>query len=107
MNSANLISVAVIGLVMATLSAMPVYAGSTEPSAILIAQVDANKDEQTKKAKKAKEKPECRRVRETGSRIASRICKKPSQWAREQENSRESVERSIEGARRNTSTGDS
>ena len=109
MKSAILLSVTVIGLVVATLSATPVHADNTESSPAQITQAEAGKDKQAKKEKKTKkkkEKRECRRMRETGSRIATRVCKKPSQWARDEENSRETVERSNEGSRRNTTTGD-
>lgn len=67
---------------------------------VLIAQAEQD----NKAVKPKKEKRECRRVRQTGSRIASRVCKKPSEWARISENSKEAVERSIEGTHRNTGT---
>ena len=68
--------------------------------------VYAQADQQTKvekKAKKGSANRECRRVKETGSRIAKRICKKPEQWAREEELARENIEQTREGANRNTS----
>jgi hypothetical protein len=57
-----------------------------------------------KKVKKGKENRECRRVKETGSRIATRVCKNPQQWVREEDAARENIEQTREGANRNTGT---
>jgi len=75
-------------------------------SQMQLAKVDAKAEKKAKKAKKAQKKRECRRVRETGSRIASRVCKKPEQWAREEEHAQEMVRRSSDGARRSTGASD-
>ena len=71
-------------------------APASDPS--LVAQAE----QENKEVKKKKEKRECRRVRQTGSRIASRVCKKPSEWARINESSQEAVRRSVDGSHLNT-----
>jgi len=76
-------------------------AASTEPTLLARAEV-AQAEQDNKEAKPKKEKRECRRVRQTGSRIASRVCKKPSEWARINESSQEAVRRSVDGSNRNT-----
>ncbi|MCR9260251.1 MAG: hypothetical protein NXH95_11050 [Pseudomonadaceae bacterium] len=55
-----------------------------------------------KKTKKGSANRECRRIKETGSRIAKRVCKKPEQWAREEEMAREAVNQTREESNRNT-----
>ncbi|XOV84978.1 MAG: hypothetical protein ACFHXK_07600 [bacterium] len=69
------------------------------PVSSVSAQMD--KPQQVEKKKKGSPNRECRRVKETGSRIATRICKKPEQWAREEQLARENVERTRQGATRN------
>ena len=47
---------------------------------------------------------ECRKVRSTGSRIPERVCRRESEWRRIEENSRQSVEDSLERSRRDTNS---
>ncbi len=87
--------------VIVTMSVETAHAAGVAP--VQLAQAD----QVEKKAPKQKQKRECRRVRETGSRIATRVCKKPREWARVDAAGRESVERSVERANRNTGTASS
>jgi len=70
-------------------------------------QKRAEKEARKQRKQAAKANRECRRIKETGSRIASRVCRTPSEWRRIEENSRDSVERVKEGVTRNTAGGDS
>jgi hypothetical protein len=88
------IAVALLGLSMTA----PVVASVASAEPLLLAQTE----KADKKVKPKKEKRECRRVRNTGSRIASRECKKPSEWARISEASQDAVRNSVEGTKRNT-----
>jgi len=60
-----------------------------------------------KKTKKTPDKRVCRYVRETGSRIRQKVCRKQKDWDRIEEASQESVERSAMGAKRARSSGES
>lgn len=74
---------------------------------VLLAQADAQATAKAEKEKKkAKNKRVCRYVRETGSRIRERVCRKQKDWDRLEEASRENVERAYEGSNRNTAGGD-
>ena len=64
-------------------------------------------DEQVKKTKKNPDKRVCRYVRETGSRIREKVCRKQKDWDRIENASQESVERSAMGAKRARSAGES
>lgn len=97
------VGIVLLGVLLISSPVKAVLADVGKVNFTQLAQVD---EKVKKKAKKKKEKRECRRIRETGSRIASRVCKKPSQWAREEERAQESVRRSVEGAKRVTTTGD-
>ena len=76
--------------------------GATSVSAqapLLVAQVDS---EAAKKAKKAKNKRVCRYVKETGSRIRERVCRKQKDWDRIEERAKENVRDAYDGSNRNT-----
>jgi predicted naringenin-chalcone synthase len=84
-----------IGLTALLLGALALF-----PLSAVYAQ--AEKQQQVEKKKQGSANRECRRIKETGSRIAKRVCKKPEQWAREEQIARENIEQSREGANRNT-----
>ena len=74
---------------------------------VALAQADQQAVAQTEKEKKkAANKRVCRYVRETGSRIRERICRKQKDWDRIEEQAREDVDRAYEGSNRNTTGGD-
>ncbi|MEM7100977.1 MAG: hypothetical protein AAF541_22145 [Pseudomonadota bacterium] len=66
---------------------------------LLVAQVD---QKAAKDAKKAKNKRVCRYVRETGSRIRERVCRKQKDWDRMEERAKENVRDAYDGSNRNT-----
>lgn len=71
------------------------------PAGQVYAQAETEKKLE-KKTKRGSANRECRRIKETGSRIAKRVCKKPEQWARDEEMARESVNQTREESNRNT-----
>ena len=74
----------------------------------VLAQSDAQTVAQTEKEKKkAANKRVCRYIRETGSRIRERVCRKQKDWDRIEEQAREDVQRAYEGSNRNTGGGES
>ena len=66
--------------------------------------VKAEGERVKKKLAKKKDRRECRKVRSTGSRIPERVCRRESEWRRIEENSRQSVEDSLERSRRDTNS---
>jgi hypothetical protein len=71
----------------------------------LLARADTATDEAEKSAKKSvkkKDKRVCKRERKTGSRIPERVCRKESEWKKQQERARESVETTREERMRST-----
>ena len=95
----------VVGLVALLSAAGSVQAEQpgTQPQPLLLAKVDTQ-DGKAKKAKKKKPKKICRREKETGSRIAKRVCRTEEQWASQDGNTRDSLDRTYEESRRNTAT---
>ena len=100
-----LLSVCLIGLFSIT-TVNPVFANE---SPLLIAQATAaskaDEKAQKKAQKKEKNKRVCRYIKETGSRIKERVCRKQKDWDRLEERGRESAERAKEGGTRNTAQG--
>jgi hypothetical protein len=76
--------------------------GALALSPVSSVYAEADEQQQVEQKKKGSANRECRRVKETGSRIAKRVCKKPEQWAREEQMARENIEQSREGASRNS-----
>ena len=73
----------------------------------VVAVSPSHADDQVKKTKKNPDKRVCRYVRETGSRIRQKVCRKQKDWDRIEQASKETVERSSMGSKRNRSGGES
>ncbi len=68
--------------------------------------MDASTTQTTADKEKAQNKRVCRYVRETGSRIRERVCRKQKDWDRIEERAKENVDRAYDGSNRNTGGGD-
>lgn len=76
-------------------------AGLLAPMSLVHAGVEGT-EKVARTAKKDQASRECRRIKETGSRIAKRVCKHPQAWEREEAMAKENIEQTREGANRNT-----
>ena len=108
-NLVTIIGILVSVFVVAGVQAQQETEHYPEQNFLQLAQVDDASDEAAKrraKKKKAANKRVCRSMRETGSRIKQRVCRKQKDWDRSERVAQENVERSYQGGRRDTSGGD-